>query len=153
MKLKSTIFRKEEHTLENVKIKITTTQTIDEAGNEDVIELVTEASLECTQECIIINYDESHITENNSIRTRLKIYKDKLIMTKIGTFSSKMEFEKNRNYKNLYSTPYGTFDLYFNTIVYNNELNELGRGFVYIEYNIILGNSVKKYNKLRIDIF
>lgn len=139
--------------MENVKVKITTTQTVDEAGNEDVIELVTEASMDRTQDCIIINYDESHITENDSTRTRLKIYTDKLIMTKIGTFSSKMEFEKNKSCKNLYSTPYGTFDLDFSTTIYDNALDDDGKGFVYVEYNIILGGSYEKYNKLRIDIF
>jgi uncharacterized beta-barrel protein YwiB (DUF1934 family) len=76
--------------MENVKIKINTVQTIDEAGNEDVIELLTEAKLEKMRDCFIINYDESEITEQKGSRTRLKIYKDKMLMTKVGMYSSKM---------------------------------------------------------------
>jgi uncharacterized beta-barrel protein YwiB (DUF1934 family) len=139
--------------LENVKIKITTTQTVDDAGNEDIIELVTEAVQETTEDCITINYDESAITESEGTRTRLKIFKNRMIMTKVGTFSSKMEFEENKNYTNLYQTPYGTFDLDFNTVVYKNNLDASGKGSIYVEYKIIFGKTEENYNKLKIDIF
>lgn len=139
--------------MEKTKVKITTTQTIDEAGNEDVIELVTEAEIEHQNDCIIINYDESDITEDSSTKTRLKIYKNKLIMTKVGNISSRMEFEENKNYQNIYSTPYGNFDLDFNTLSYNNTLDEFGKGSVYIKYKIIFNSLEENYNKLKIDIF
>jgi uncharacterized beta-barrel protein YwiB (DUF1934 family) len=138
--------------MENVKVKINTTQTIDDAGNEDVIELVTEATLEKSEDCFVINYDESTITEQERSRTRLKIYKNKMLMTKVGVFSSKMEFEEGLSYSNLYSTPYGTFDLDFTTVLYRNNLDERGRGNVYIEYKVMFSNSEKSYNKLNIDI-
>lgn len=139
--------------MENVKVKITTTQTIDDAGNEDVIELVTEAVKEADNGCIIINYDESDITESESTKTRLKIYKNKMIMTKVGNLSSRMEFEENKDYSNLYSTPYGTFDLDFKTIIFNNNLDVNGKGSVYIEYKVTLGKAEENYSKLMIDIF
>lgn len=91
--------------MESVKIRINTVQTIDEAGNEDVIELLTEAKLEKLKDCFIINYDESEITEQKGSRTRLKVYKDKMLMTKVGIYSSKMEFQQGKKYTNLYSTP------------------------------------------------
>lgn len=139
--------------MSNIKVKITTTQVIDAAGNEDVIELVTEASKEQQENCIIINYDESDITENSATKTRLKIFKNKMIMTKVGNISSRMEFEENQNYHNIYTTPYGTFDLDFKTIYYNNSLEEDGRGSVNIVYKIIFGGSEESCNKLQIDIF
>lgn len=139
--------------MENIKVKITTTQTIDDAGNEDVIELVTEAVKESGDDCIIVNYDESNITETEGTRTRLKIYKNKMLLTKVGTLSSKMEFEENKSYSNLYSTPYGTFDLDFKTIIFNNNLDEDGKGSVYVEYKVTFGKTEENYNKLRIDIF
>jgi len=139
--------------LDNVKVKITTIQTIDEAGNEDIIELITEATLECIDNCFIINYDDSDITESKGSRTRLKIYNNKMIMTKIGTYSSRMEFEEEKSSSNLYTTPYGTFDLDFTTVVYDNSLDEFGKGEVYVEYKIVFGNAGENYNKLRIDIF
>lgn len=138
--------------MENVKIRIYTIQVVDEAGNEDKIEILTEATMEKTNDCFIVNYDESDITENEGGRTRLKIYNDKMLMTKIGTYSSKMEFEQGISYNNLYSTPYGTFDLDFTTITYKNSLNENGRGSVYTEYKIVFANSEESYNKLYIDI-
>lgn len=138
--------------MENVKVKINTIQTIDEVGNEDIIELITEAKLEKSKDCFIINYDESKITEHKRSRTRLKIYKDKMLMTKVGIYSSKMEFQQGKKYINLYSTPYGNFDLEYATILYNNNLNEKGRGNVYTEYMITFADSDESYNKLNIDI-
>ncbi len=139
--------------MDKIKVKITTVQIVDKAGNEDVIELVTEASMEHAEDCFIINYDESDITESEGTKTRLKIYENKLIMTKVGSISSRMEFEKNKSYSNLYSTPYGAFDLDFNTISYNNNLDEYGRGSVDIEYKVIFGGTDESSNKIKIDIF
>lgn len=139
--------------MENVKIKINTIQTIDEAGNEDNIEIITEATLEKADDCFIINYDESEIMEQKGSRTRLKIYEDKMLMTKVGAYSSKMEFKEDVNYNNLYSTPYGNFDLDFITVIYKNNLDENGRGNVYIEYKITFADMDESYNKLKIDIF
>lgn len=138
--------------MENVRVRINTIQTIDEAGNEDVIELLTEAKLEKLKDCFIVNYDESEITEHKGSRTRLKIYKDKMLMIKVGVFSSKMEFQKGKKYKNLYSTPYGNFDLEYTTVLYNNKLNEKGRGRIHTEYMINFADSDESYNKLNIEI-
>ena len=138
--------------MDTIKLKITTTQTVDEAGNEEVIELMTEAGLEQDGQCVIINYDESELTEIEGTKTRLKIFKDKLIVTKIGGISSRMEFEENKSYSNLYSTPYGTFDMEFNTSCYTYDLDEVGKGSVYVEYTIILGGTEESKNKIKIDI-
>lgn len=138
--------------MENIKVRINTIQTIDEAGNEDVIEILTEATLEKLDDCFVINYDESELSEHEGSRTRLKIYKDKMLMTKVGVFSSKMEFEEGIGYSNIYSTPYGNFDLDFTTLIYNNSLDEKGKGKVYIEYKITFAASEENYNKLNIEI-
>lgn len=138
--------------MKEVKVKITTIQTIDDAGNEDNIEMITEATIEKFDDYFIINYDESGLTETKGSRTRLKIYKNKMTLTKIGIISSKMEFEVNKNYSDIYSTPYGSFDLDFFTIDYQNSLDDYGRGSVYVEYKIIFGKSGESYNKLKIDI-
>ncbi len=136
----------------NTKVKITTTQIIDEVGNEDKIELLTEATKEYNGEAFIIDYDESEITQNEGSKTRLKIYKHKLIMIKMGSFSTKMEFEENKSYTNMYVTPYGSFDISFNTLLYNYSLDEYGKGSVYIEYKIIFGEAEESLNKIIIDI-
>lgn len=138
--------------MENIKLKIITVQTVDEAGNEDVIEILTEATLKNADDCFIIDYDESEITGQKGCRTRLKIYKDKMLMTKVGNISSKMEFQQGMKHSNLYSTPYGSFNLDFITEVYNYNLNENGKGSVYVEYNIRFADSNESYNKLSIDI-
>lgn len=138
--------------MDKTKVKITTTQILDEAGNEDKVELLTEATREFTGDCFILDYDESEITESEGNKTRLKIYKDKLIMIKMGTFSTKMEFEKNKSSANMYTTPYGNFDISFKTIIYDYSLNEFGNGSVYIEYKIIFGGAEETINKIVIDI-
>lgn len=138
--------------MDKVKVKITTVQTVDSAGNEDNIEMITEATLEKQDDCFIVNYDESDLTETKGSRTRLKIYKNKMLMTKIGVFSSKMEFEIGKSYNDIYTTPYGAFDLDFVTINYLNALDENGKGSVNVEYKIIFGKSGESFNKLKIDI-
>lgn len=138
--------------MDKVKIKITTIQTVDKAGNEDEIELITEATLEKFEYHFVINYDESDITETKGSKTRLKIYKNKILMTKIGAFSSKMEFEEGNSYKNIYATPYGSFNLDFHTYKYTNYLDDNGKGSIYIEYKVTFGASEESYNKLKIDI-
>jgi len=138
--------------LEEVKIKITTIQTIDDAGNEDNIEMITEATLDKIDDCFIINYDESGLTETEGSRTRLKIYKNKMLLTKIGSFSSKMKFEEGNSYSDFYTTPYGSFDLDFLTVSYINNLNDNGRGSVEVEYKIVFGKTGESYNKLKINI-
>lgn len=138
--------------MDKVKIKITTIQTIDSAGNEDKIELISEATIEKADDHFIVNYDESDITETKGSKTRLKIYKNRILMTKIGAFSSKMEFEEGNNYRNIYTTPFGSFDLDFHTDKFKNCLDESGIGSVYVEYKIIFGASSESYNKLKVDI-
>lgn len=138
--------------MDKVKVKITTVQTVDSAGNEDNIEMITEATLDKIDDYFIVNYDESDLTETKGSRTRLKIYKNKMLMTKIGVFSSKMEFEIGKSYNDIYTTPYGAFDLDFLTINYLSSLDESGRGSVYVEYKIIFGKSGESFNKLKIDI-
>lgn len=138
--------------MDKVKIKIITIQTIDSAGNEDQIELITEATIEKFDNYFIVNYDESDITETKGSKTRLKIFQNKILLTKIGAFSSKMEFEEGKNYRNIYTTPYGSFDLDFHTDKYLNCLDSNGIGSIYVEYKIIFGASSESYNKLKIDI-
>jgi uncharacterized beta-barrel protein YwiB (DUF1934 family) len=139
--------------LEEVKIKITTIQTIDDAGNEDNIEMITEATLDKIDDCFIINYDESGLTETEGSRTRLKIYKNKMLLTKIGSFSSKMKFEEGNSYSDFYTTPYGSFDLDFLTVSYINNLDDNGRGSIEVEYKIVFGKTGESYNKLKINIY
>lgn len=138
--------------MDKVKVKITTVQTVDSAGNEDNIEMITEATLDKIDDYFIVNYDESDLAETKGSRTRLKIYKNKMLMTKIGVFSSKMEFEIGKSYNDIYTTPYGAFDLDFLTINYLSSLDESGRGSVYVEYKIVFGKSGESFNKLKIDI-
>ncbi|MDD2494756.1 MAG: DUF1934 domain-containing protein [Tissierellia bacterium] len=139
--------------MENIRIKILTIQTIDKAGNEDEIELMTEATLEKVDDHFVVNYDESHISNTKGNKTRLKIYENKLHMTKLGEFSSKMEFETGKIYKNIYTTPYGSFDLDFQTDTFINNLDENGKGTLFIDYKIIFGKMEENYNKLKIEIF
>ncbi len=135
-----------------VKIKIETIQTIDAAGNEDIIDFISEATMEKFDDHFVINYDESDMTEVKGSKTRLKIEKNKMLMIKIGSFSSRMEFEKQKNFKNLYTTPYGTFNLNYTTEIFENNLNENGKGKVYVEYKVDFGNTGDSYNKLSIEI-
>lgn len=139
--------------MNKVKLKVSTIQTIDNANNEDTIQLITEGTIDKDDECFIINYDESDITETKGSKTRLKIYENKMLMVKIGNFSSKMEFQENVNYNTIYTTPYGAFNMDFLTTKYDYSLDINGRGIIYVEYKIIFAKSEEGFNKLKIEIF
>jgi len=115
--------------------------------------MITEAMLDKVDDYFIINYDESDLTETQGSKTRLRIYENKMYLTKIGSFSSKMEFEEGNSYSDVYATPYGSFDLDFITVIYKNNLNDSGRGSVYVEYKIVFGKTGENYNKLKIEIY
>ena len=139
--------------MDEYKIRISTLQTIEDEGKEDKIELITKGTVRRLGDSFIVDYDESDITETEGCRTRLKISPDRMVMTKIGVVSSKMEFKQGFKYTNPYVTPYGTFDVEYHTVRFVNNLSAEGKGTVEADYRITLGETAEGFNQLRVEIF
>ncbi len=90
-------------------LHIVGTQTVD--GDEDVIELTTNGTLEQTEDGWRIVYSETEATGMVGTVTQLDITEDKLNLMRTGPSPSMLVLEKNRRHHCNYPTPYGIIDL------------------------------------------
>lgn len=103
----------------NALIKITGTQTAD--GEQDVIELTTNGTLERASEGWVLCYNETEATGMEGTVTKLDIAPGRLNLMRSGTHPSMLILEKNRRHHCNYHTQYGTIDLgtYTSELEYN----------------------------------
>lgn len=111
----------------NALIKIIGTQTAD--GEQDVVELTTNGTLEQTDTGWKLCYNETEATGMDGTTTTLDISEGRLNLMRSGTHPSMLILEKNKRHHCNYNTPYGTFDLgtYTSELAYklNNHGGEL----------------------------
>ena len=103
----------------NALIKITGTQTAD--GEEDVVELTTNGTLERIKDGWKLCYHETEATGMEGTVTQLDISDGRLNLMRLGTHPSMLILEQNRRHHCNYHTPYGTIDMgtYASKIVCN----------------------------------
>ena len=100
-------------------IKIVGTQSAD--GEEDVIELTTNGTLDRTENGWKLCYNETEATGMEGTVTQLDIGEGRLTLVRSGTHPSMLVLEKNRRHHCTYQTPYGAIDLgtYASELSYN----------------------------------
>ncbi len=82
------------------------------AGQEpDVIELVTEGTLEQTASGWIISYEESDLTGMQGVTTTFSVEGKKLILTRTGKLNSQMIFQEGIRHESLYQMEFGAMML------------------------------------------
>lgn len=82
------------------------------AGQEpEVIELVTEGTLEQTVDGWIISYDESDLTGMQGVTTSFTVLPKKLILTRTGKLNSQMVFQEGIRHESLYQMEFGALML------------------------------------------
>lgn len=82
------------------------------AGQEpDVIELVTEGTLEQTASGWIISYEESDLTGMQGVTTTFSVEGKKLILTRTGKLNSQMIFQEGIRHESLYQMEFGALML------------------------------------------
>lgn len=103
----------------NALIKIVGTQTAD--GEEDVVELTTNGTLERVGDGWKLCYRETEATGMEGTVTQLDVSDGRLTLMRSGTHPSMLILEKNRRHHCNYHTPYGTIDLgtYTSELTYN----------------------------------
>ena len=93
-----------------VVLSIRGTQTY-EGQEPDVIELVTEGTMEFRAGGWDISYEESELTGLAGVTTTFRVERGRVILERTGNLRSKMVFEKDVPHESLYQMPFGTMML------------------------------------------
>lgn len=82
------------------------------AGQEpEVIELVTEGTLEQTADGWIVSYEESDLTGMQGVTTTFTVEDGKLTLTRTGKLNSQMVFQEGVRHDSLYQMEFGALML------------------------------------------
>ena len=73
----------------------------------DVIELVTEGTLEKLDDGWSLSYEESELTGLQGVTTTFRIESDKIILTRTGKLNSQMIFQEGEVHESLYQVEFG----------------------------------------------
>lgn len=140
--------------MKKVKLKIVG-KHIHENVEEDQLELVTEGTLQKTNDGIYLTYDESEFTGMQGCETRLTLDNDIVKMTRRGEavgIDTEIRFEKGKRYSGYYDTPYGPIEMEVLTNDLINTVNEKDGGEVDIDYHISLKGLSEGRSRLNIEV-
>lgn len=73
----------------------------------DATELMTEGTLELTEEGLTLRYQETALTGMEGTVTTFDVRGPRVTLTRSGSVNSQMIFEEGRQHTSLYETPYG----------------------------------------------
>ena len=122
-----------------------------EGQEPDSIELMTEGTMETTEEGFRLSYQETELTGMEGTTTAFEIKGSQVILTRSGTVSSQMVFEEGRRHLSMYETPYGELSIGVNTKRMRSTLGEAG-GDLEIDYAIEIDNLVAGHNLFRMNV-
>ena len=106
----------------------------------DVIELVTEGTMEFRDDGWDISYEESDLTGLNGVTTTFRVERGRIILTRTGRLSSEMVFEEGVSHSSLYQMEFGALLI---TVCATRIFAQLGEGVGTIDlvYNIDIEQS------------
>ena len=107
----------------------------------EVIEVVTPGTFIINEEGFKAIYEESEISGMDGTTTTLNIQDNMMILERVGSTTTNMEFKEGAMAVSLYNTPYGVLNLNVDTEKLNININENG-GEIYSKY--ILGLEVQE---------
>ena len=106
----------------------------------EIIELVTEGTMEFRSGGWDISYEESELTGLAGVTTTFRVEPDKVTLTRKGALNSRMIFQKDVVHESLYQMPFGALMLSVKaTSVFFDILPE--GGVIDLSYNISIENS------------
>lgn len=130
-------------------IKIVGKQTAD--GEEDVVELTTNGTLERVGNGWKLCYNETEITGMEGTVTQLEITENCLNLVRMGAHPSMLTLEKNKRHHCNYHTPYGTIDLGTYTSQLAFDLDDHG-GEVVFEYTLGFNGGISSAHNVHITV-
>ena len=117
----------------------------------DVMELVTEGTMDFTNGGWDISYQETELTGMAGTTTTFEVQGKKVILTRSGGVNSQMIFEEGRQHTSLYETPFGELPVDIQTSRLMHNLTERG-GLMEIKYSIAVAHSVTGRNCFKISV-
>lgn len=134
----------------NVIVSVSSVQS---ESKDDNVEIVTPGKFYKKEKDYYVAYDETKLSGMEGTTTTFKISSkgDKFSLIRIGTTSTKMEFEKYKEQFVLYNTPYGTLELKLTTKSLDINVNEDG-GAILIDYTMSIGVDKPLETTLKINI-
>ena len=106
----------------------------------DVIELVTEGTLEYCDGGWNLTYEESKLTGLEGVTTTFRVEPEKVILTRTGKLNSQMVFQKGVAHESLYQMEFGALMLSVKATSVFYDIVPDG-GMIDLSYNISIENS------------
>ena len=114
-------------------------------------ELMTEGTLEQTEDGFLLSYQETELTGMEGTLTTFEIGPGRVILRRSGSVNSQMVFEEGRRHLSMYNTPYGALAVGISTKKMKTELDAAG-GSIEIDYAIEIDHAVAGENLFRIQV-
>ena len=117
----------------------------------EVIELVTEGTLEKTEQGWSISYEESDLTGLDGVRTTFHVTGKEMSLTREGKLNSHMVFKEGVPHDSLYEMGFGALMLTVCATKVDAKLNENG-GTIDLVYSITVEQSEAGESEYHLDI-
>ena len=117
----------------------------------DAIEVVTPGKFIIEENGFKAIYEESEISGMEGTTTTLNIQDDLMVLERVGSTTTNMEFKEGAMAVSLYNTPYRVLDLNVDTEKLNINVNENG-GEIYSKYTLGLEGQEGIITELNIKI-
>lgn len=118
------------------KRAIISVKSFSDLDPNEAIEVVTPGKFLVDENEFKAIYEESEISGMDGTTTTLKIKENCMVLERVGSTTTNMEFKEGKVAVSLYNTPYGILDLNVDTKELNINIDENG-GEIYSKY--ILG--------------
>ena len=122
-----------------------------EGMDPDGTELMTEGTMELTEDGMILSYEETELTGMAGTTTTFEVHDKKVVLTRSGGVNSQMIFEEGRQHTSLYETPFGELPVDIQTSKLLHNLTERG-GLMEIKYSIAVAHTVTGRNCFKIRV-
>ena len=117
----------------------------------DATELMTDGTLEVTEDGLVLSYEESELTGMEGTTTTFEVNGPRVTLTRSGAVNSQMVFEEGRQHTSLYETPFGELSVDIQTGRLRHNLTERG-GIMEIQYSIAVEHTVTGRNCFKIRV-
>jgi len=122
-----------------------------EGIDPDGTELMTEGTMELTEDGLRLSYEETELTGMAGTTTTFEVKEKQVVLTRSGGVNSQMVFEEGRQHTSLYETPFGELPVDIQTSKLLHNLTERG-GLMEIRYSIAVAHTVTGRNCFKIQV-
>ena len=117
----------------------------------DATELMTDGTLEVTEDGLVLSYEESELTGMEGTTTTFEVCGPRVTLARSGAVNSQLVFEEGRQHTSLYETPFGELSVDIQTGRLRHNLTERG-GIMEIQYSIAVEHTVTGRNCFKIRV-